>query len=116
VAITLDQRETTCTLKLEGVLDIGSAKELKASLVQALETGKELCLELERTSSLDVTAVQLLWAFVQDAKRSSLALGVTGPVPEEVSIAFRDAGLETFFLPTPDFERPQSSRQSHSNG
>ena len=60
--VNLDQGEAQCVIHLEGEIDISSAAELKKLLLLALQSGKELRLDLERATELDVTALQLLWA------------------------------------------------------
>ena len=96
VAVTLAQVETTCLLRLEGEVNIFSASELKKALMEALETGKDLRLDLESATDLDATTLQLLWAAGHEASQAGKRFGVVGPIPEYVLHTFNDAGMEMF--------------------
>ncbi len=99
--VTLDQNENFCLLHLEGEIDISSAAELKTLLLHGLASGRELRVDLERATDLDVTAMQLLWAAEREARRSGMGMTLTGR-PEAISVALGDAGLERFsFLGNP---------------
>ncbi len=96
VPVTLDQNENFCLLHLEGGIDISSATELKTLLLQGLASGRELRVDLERATDLDVTAMQLLWAAEREARRSGMGMALTGRVPKEIASAAGDAGFESF--------------------
>ena len=53
-------------------------------------------MDLERATELDVTTVQLLWAAEREARASGRGFTFAGRVPEEISAAMADAGLEKF--------------------
>jgi len=99
VPLTLDQNENFCVLHLEGEIDITSATELKTLLLQGLASGRELRVNLERATDLDVTAMQLLWAAEREARRSGMGITLTGRLSEEISSAAGDAGFERFPVP-----------------
>jgi len=99
LGITLEQSEMASVLRLEGVIDISSAGELKEQLLKALESGQPVHLALEGATDLDVTAVQLLWAAERKAKSAGLSFGLDGTVPETVSTAWIHAGFQTFLAP-----------------
>jgi anti-anti-sigma regulatory factor len=94
--VTLAQGEAQCVIRLDGEINIGSAAELKKLLLQALASGRELRVDLEHATELDVTALQLLWAAEREARGSSRGFTLAGRVPEEIWAAVVDAGLETF--------------------
>ena len=83
-------------IRLDGEINIGSAAELKKLLLQALASGRELRVDLEHATELDVTALQLLWAVEREARASSRGFTLAGRVPAEISIAVVVAGFETF--------------------
>ncbi|MGD0631796.1 MAG: STAS domain-containing protein [Terracidiphilus sp.] len=93
MAITVNESESESLVVLEGTVDISSSAELKAALVQALESAKAVRISLERAAYLDVTAFQLLWAAEQQARRSGVAFGMAGQIPDVVSGALADAGF-----------------------
>ena len=99
MSVNLDQNEGQCLIRLEGEVDISSAAELKKLLLEALASGRELRVDLERTTDLDVTAVQLLWAAERKAGGSGVGLRLLGHVPEQVAVALSDAGFEKFPIP-----------------
>jgi anti-anti-sigma factor len=98
--ITLDDLEFGCVVRLGGVIDIGLASELKETLIQALDSGREIQIELGGVTEVDVTALQLLWAADQAAHQSGARLGVCEPIPENVLESLQLAGLENFFAKT----------------
>ena len=97
--ITLDRNESQCLVRLEGELDISAAAELKKLLLEALASGRELRVDLERATDLDITAVQLLWAAERKAGVSGGSLRLLGRVPEQLAVALSDAGFEKFPIP-----------------
>jgi anti-anti-sigma regulatory factor len=99
MSVSLDQGDAQCLIHLESVVDINSAAELKKLLVIALQSGKEVRLDLERATELDVTALQLLWAANREAKRTEMGFSVVGRVPDAISAAVSDAGFEEFPVP-----------------
>lgn len=97
--ITLDQDETLCLIRLEGDINVTFAAELKTILLQALGTAKDVRLNLERVTELDVTAVQLFWAALQEAKKAGVGFTLVGCMPETVSAALSAAGFEKVPIP-----------------
>jgi anti-anti-sigma regulatory factor len=94
MGISLDQLDDSSLIRLDGVIDIASAVELKAALLAAFATGKEVRISLEATTDLDVTAFQLLWAAEREAKRLGVGLALTGQPPEKVVRSLARAGLD----------------------
>ena len=103
--ITLKQEDRSSLLSLEGAVDIASAAELKALLIEALGWGKPVHVSISdegglnaalNQASLDVTAVQLLWAASREARAAGLELTLDGPVPEPVTAALGSAGFHEF--------------------
>lgn len=88
------ESETEYAIRLEGVIDISSASELKDMFLQALGSGRVLRVSLGSVACIDLTAVQLLWAAGQQARRSGGEFHLTGQLPEPVSMLLADAGLQ----------------------
>jgi anti-anti-sigma factor len=99
VTITLERSEAQCLIHLEGEINIASATELKQLLVQVLAEGKDLRIDMERATELDITALQLLWVADHDAKKMALEFVAAGRVPEEISAAAKEAGFGRFPVP-----------------
>lgn len=97
--VILEQSEAQNLIRLEGAVDISCAAELKTLMLQALQSDKEVRISLENATDLDVTAMQLLWAAGREARVSGVGLTLTGPVPEQISAAIADAGLESLSIP-----------------
>ena len=93
MAIAIDASESANLVFLEGTVDISSAAELKAALLLSLDSGREVCISLDKVSYLDLTAIQLLWAAEQQARRSSVVFRISGQMPELVSTALAEAGF-----------------------
>lgn len=98
MAIRLDQEKSPGLIELEGAIDIAGAAELKSVLVEALAFARETRISLRKATSVDVTAVQMLWAAEQEAKTSGAILALEGEVPEAVRAVLRAAGFERFPL------------------
>ena len=96
MGIDLQTTEAGTLIALEGAIDIASAAELKALLLQALGSGTKLRVSLDAATYLDVTAFQLLWAAAQQARRSGVEFRLSGQVPEPVSATLADAGFQSF--------------------
>jgi anti-anti-sigma regulatory factor len=99
VPVTLGQKDALAFIQLEGAVDISCAAELKELLIERLRTGKAVCVSLESTTVLDVTAVQLLWAAAREAQRVNVEFGYKGQAPEAVRRALAEAGIEEFPVP-----------------
>jgi len=100
VAVTLDQDGPQCLIRLEGEAGVFSAAELKKALLEALASRKELRVNVEQTTELGVTALQLLWAAEHEAKAMGMGWAVAGGVPDAVSSALSDAGFAGFPVAT----------------
>jgi len=97
--VTLEQGEGWCLIRMEGEVDISSAADLKKLLIDAVASGKELRVDLERATELDVTALQLLWAAEREARGAVVPVTLAGHLPEAISVAVSDAGFEKFPIP-----------------
>jgi anti-anti-sigma regulatory factor len=72
---------------------------LKAALLEAVASGKELRLGMESVVDLDVTALQLLWAAAREAKARSVRFITEGELPERITALIVDAGFDNFPVP-----------------
>ena len=98
MGITLDESKSKAVIGLEGAVDISSAAELKTLLLRALNSGKMVCVSLDKATDLDVTAVELLWAAEREASKAGVKFSFFGPAPVEVSAALSEAGLLQFLV------------------
>jgi anti-anti-sigma regulatory factor len=112
--IALEVVETRCILRLEDDIDITCSGELKNMLIEALSSRKEVRVDLEGATDLDITIMQLLWAAALQARRSGASFAVLGVVPENIECAVRDAGFETFPVPMPVAVDPTNSPRAAS--
>ena len=99
MGIALKQGKESSAIRLEGVIDIASAAELKAVLLDALKRGKPVTIALDSSAGLDVTAIQLLWAAQREATVSGVGFTIAGPVPARVSATLKEAGFDSFPVP-----------------
>jgi anti-anti-sigma factor len=96
VPITFEQNEANCLIHLDGEITIAQAAELKQTLMQALKVGKDLRLDLEAATEMDITGLQLLWAADREARKLGVGFFTAGRIPEQLSAAAIEAGLEGF--------------------
>lgn len=94
MGIALNQTSDASLLRLDDVIDISVAAELKAALVEAVASGKNLRVSAEAVTELDVSAYQLLWAAGRERKRSGAELALTGKMPEPVKKSLEEMGLD----------------------
>jgi anti-anti-sigma regulatory factor len=94
--ISLDRKPDVTVVQLEGDINIRCAAELKQVLLEALACGGGVQVSLEKTSEVDITTIQLLWAGRREAEKRGVGFSAAGPVPERVACPMRDAGLEIF--------------------
>jgi phospholipid transport system transporter-binding protein len=93
VSAALIQAEGVSVIRLDGAIDIAIAAELKASLLAALESGGEIEISLDAATEVDVTAIQLLWAAEQDAKRAGLSFRFSGELGKPIRSSLEGMGL-----------------------
>jgi len=96
VPVAFEREEELSWIRLEGEVGIGSAAELKDFLIQALASGKKVRVSLQSATELDVTAVELLWAALREAKASGVAFVIEAPVPPIITSALLQAGFDEF--------------------
>ena len=96
MGISLEKGEMGVSIALADTIDIACAAELKTLLLEALNSGAEVRVSLEKATGLDVTAVQLLWAAGEQARHSGVAFGLSGQVPEPVACELAEAGFQPF--------------------
>jgi anti-anti-sigma factor len=98
VPVTFDRSAEPPAIRLEGEVDISQAGELKRVLLEALEAKQAVAIAMEKATSMDVTALQLLWAAEREARTAGVSLSVRGAVPEALGATAREAGFERFPL------------------
>jgi hypothetical protein len=96
--VTYEEGGAISTLRLEAEVGIRDALELKRILFDALASKKELHVNVENATELDVTVFQLLRAAACQAQAANLRIYLEGNVTETVSSAYVDAGLGAFPL------------------
>lgn len=93
--LVLIDGDARSVIRLEGEIDIVNAAELKDMMVAAMTSGKELHLDLQAATDLDVTAVQLLYCAAREAEKTGIAFGVEH-LPQSIRDSVREMGLEDF--------------------
>jgi anti-anti-sigma factor len=96
MGIALEKGTQSVVLRMDGIIDIVSAQELKEHLVRALEDSREIQISIDAVTDLDVTAMQLLWAAGRAARESGVAFALTGPAPKHIASAIGEAGFDMF--------------------
>jgi hypothetical protein len=99
MGVTLNQHEAQTRIRVEGSADISDAAEFKALLIDAVARGRAIRVELGADASLDVAAIQLLWAGAREARASSLEFTVFTPSPDALSTSLAELGFEAIPFP-----------------
>jgi anti-anti-sigma regulatory factor len=106
VSVVIDKGDQSSLIRLDGVIDISCAAELKEVNMKALQAGKPVLVVLQGATCLDVTAMQVLWAAERAARALGLGFALEGQLPETLWATLRDAGWEGFPLTDRLTERP----------
>jgi len=93
VGIALGQADHSSLIRLDGVVDISAAAELKAALLRAIEVGDEIRVSVNEAAELDVTALQLIWAAAREARLKSVGFALAWKAPESVRSFLASTGL-----------------------
>jgi anti-anti-sigma regulatory factor len=99
--VTLQRQESNWLLMLEGRINVTSAAEVKAVLLEWLSAETTLELDLERAAEIDITILQLLWAAAREAARTGAK--IMARVSDAAAMAARDSG----FTQLPGFPIPE---------
>jgi anti-anti-sigma factor len=90
------EKDSINSVNLGGSLNISSAEELKAILLRALESKEPVRISLEQVGEMDVTAVQLLFAARDEARRAGTAFQFAEQTPAPVVSFLDSCGFEDF--------------------
>jgi hypothetical protein len=94
VPVSIDRRSVPWVIRLDGVIDIGCAAELKAALLEGLMSGSPAQIEFAGATEMDVTAIQLLVAAEHAGRGAGIPWRLAGSCPETIVASLRDAGFE----------------------
>jgi len=100
MSITVDESEARRVIRLGDNIDITSCVELKPILIEALSLPQDIEIDLTQASTLDVTAIQLLWATAHSAQRNHKHFSAAGPIPDHIGSLICEAGFDQFLTPT----------------
>lgn len=90
-------------LRIAGKCTVEHAADLRSGLLEAVESGKELVLDIAAVEDVDVTFLQLLLSTALTLERDGRKLARAGALSQEVQSAVRISGfdqvpqLATFF-------------------
>jgi len=89
--ITTLQTGPSCLIRLDGEITLTCAEEIKGALLSWLAGNKDLELDLENATEVDLTALQLLFAAAREAtQRGQRMIARTSSQVRDVA---RDAGF-----------------------
>jgi anti-anti-sigma regulatory factor len=81
-------------LRLHGSVDIAAAADLKAALLKALESSKQVQVVTLGVSDLDVTALQLLWAARRAAAERAIEFTVSSEPAGSAVVVLTELAME----------------------
>jgi anti-anti-sigma factor len=93
VGITLSQADDASQVRLDGVIDISVAAELKEALGRAIREGRPMRIAVEGVTGFDVTAFQLLRAARREAGEKGIEFRLTGKMAESMQSFLESVGL-----------------------
>ncbi len=92
--IRLERSGESTAVSIAAGIDIGSAAELKAALLKALEGGKRIQIAMEAATDIDVTALQLLWAARRAARQLGVEFALRGALAQPIAGRLAELGME----------------------
>lgn len=98
MGIALNPENDASVLRLDGVIDVAVAAELKASLLEAIAAGKAIRVSVDEAAELDVAAFQLLWTAGRQATQAGIGFLVTGQMTEAARETLIAMGLDASAL------------------
>jgi anti-anti-sigma factor len=96
VSTKLQISDQRCVVLLEGDIDISSSEELKSVFVEALSYMRDMELDITQALSLDITAIQLVWAASRKAAKQGTPFRIAGSSPEQIRRNAMSGGLGAF--------------------
>lgn len=91
--LKIDESSKTAELILSGSLSIQYAAELKKVLTETLHQADTTLLDLENVEVLDLSSIQLLYAFHLAGTNSGKVVRLRGECPDRFRKAVEEAGL-----------------------
>lgn len=85
------------TITLTGDLTIAHATHIKQELMKAMEKYSVIKLEIDKVERLDLSVLQLIYAFQRAAQSSGKEIHLAVSLPEDVEQLVRLSGLEKMY-------------------
>jgi anti-anti-sigma regulatory factor len=98
MAINVEDKNGRRCIRLDDVVDIAQAADLKQILMEAIGSFESVRIEVSGASAIDVTAVQLLWAALSHASSTGKDLAIEGPWNEEIVRSLSCTGISPILL------------------
>ena len=89
----MSEKKTVSVVTLEKRATIDRAQHLRDTLLEALQQSDRVLLNLSHVEAVDLTAIQILYAAVREARIGGGELDFTGEVPESMRKALQDGGF-----------------------
>jgi anti-anti-sigma regulatory factor len=93
MAIAVQPESQAQIIRLDGCIDISLAAELKNTLLNLLRINSEIHIDVSKLESLDITAIQLLWAAKCKAIEARCSFQIDGPWDADLELRLRLSGL-----------------------
>jgi len=94
IDLKIDEGGSLGVLTLEGEITITEAGELKKALLEGLNRAKQLLVEIENITALDLTCLQLLCSAERSYPEKEKVITFSGKIPE----AFRNTAEKAGYL------------------
>ncbi|HPI92615.1 MAG TPA: STAS domain-containing protein [Deltaproteobacteria bacterium] len=92
-AIRIEKDNDAARLVAEGRLTIQDASELKGLLLEALQAGGTLLVDLTRVESLDLACAQVFCSANDTYRDAQMTIRITGVLPEGVVRSLQDMAI-----------------------
>jgi ABC-type transporter Mla MlaB component len=82
---------------LEGYLTSANIEYIKSTVLEALQQHQNIKIQLQNVEKLDLSIVQILYAFRRAAKTENKSISIEMDLPHEFQIAVKQSGLDQKF-------------------
>lgn len=88
------------TLHIKGELTVANASFIKDEMIKALNKYSLISLSVDEVERLDLSVLQLIYAFQRAARSSGKEVSVNVSLPDDILVLVRQSGLEKVFNQT----------------
>ncbi len=87
------QNPASATITVEGVLDINQATHIREMFMECLDKYRDIQVVIRNTDKIDVSFIQILWAFQLSARNSNIHTNYQFTLDPELNALLETSGI-----------------------